>query len=274
MALLPSELCVVQRLVFERAAIVLRDEQSYLVESRLTPLAKESGCDLSTLVARIGREPHGGLHERVVEAMTTNETSFFRDRHPFAALKDHVLPELLLGLSSKRRLRVWSAACSSGQEAYSLLMLMWESFPLLKLWDVKVLGTDLASKMVERARSGVYTQLEIGRGLPSPMLVKYFERSGLDFRVNEELRRRTEWQVANLTRSSLRVGHFDLIFLRNVLIYFNSETRARVLSVMAGSMHPTSYLFLGSTETTHGACDALEAVTIGKTTAYRLKRQK
>ncbi|HET9934664.1 MAG TPA: CheR family methyltransferase, partial [Polyangiaceae bacterium] len=135
MALLPGELGVVQRLVLERSAIVLGDEQGYLVESRLANLARESGCDVPTLVARLGREPHGGLHERVVEAMTTNETSFFRDRHPFAAVQERALPELMLMRGRERKLRVWSAACSSGQEAYSLLMLMWEAFPMLKLWD-------------------------------------------------------------------------------------------------------------------------------------------
>lgn len=271
MALLPGELSVVQRLVLERSAIVLGDEQGYLVESRLAHLARESGCDISALVARIGREPYGGLHDRVVEAMTTNETSFFRDRHPFTAVQEHALPELILSRGRDRKLRVWSAACSSGQEAYSLMMLMWEAFPLLKLWDVQVLGSDISKKMVERGRSGVYTQLEVGRGLPSPLLIKYFERSGIDFRIRDELRKRTSWHVMNLTQLGNCFGRFDLIFLRNVLIYFSPDTRARVLASVASAMHPGSYLFLGSTETTYGCSDRLEPVTLGKTTVYRLK---
>lgn len=271
MALLPGELGVVQRLVLERSAIVLGDEQGYLIESRLSSLARESGCDISTLVARLGREPHGGLHERVVEAMTTNETSFFRDRHPFVAVQEHALPELILNRGRERKLRVWSGACSSGQEAYSLLMLMWEAFPLLKLWDLQVLGSDLSKKMIDRARAGVYSQLEVGRGLPSPLLVKYFERSGIDFRIKDDLRKRTTWQVTNLTQLGNCVGRFDLIFLRNVLIYFSLETRMRVLASVASAMHQDSYLFLGSTETTYGCSDRLEPVTLGKSTAYRLK---
>ncbi|MFZ5889688.1 MAG: CheR family methyltransferase [Myxococcota bacterium] len=271
MTLLPRELGVVQRLVLQRSAIVLGDDQGYLIESRLAPIAKESGCDLSALVARIQREPYGGLHDRVVEAMTTNETSFFRDRHPFTAVQQHALPELLLSRANQRRLRIWSAACSSGQEAYSLLMLMWDAFPLLKLWDLKVLGTDFSKKMVARAKEGVYTQLEVGRGLPSSFLVKYFDRHAMNFRVREDLRKRTEWHVLNLAELGRNIGHFDLIFLRNVLIYFSPETRARVLESIARSMHAGSYLFLGSTETTYGCSDTLVPVMIGKTTAYKLK---
>jgi chemotaxis protein methyltransferase CheR len=274
MPLRSTEVGVVKRLVFERAAIVLSDDQAYLIESRLTPLAKEAGCDLSTLVARICREPHGGLHDRVVEAMTTNETSFFRDRHPFIALKDQLLPELLLARAQQRRLSVWSGACSSGQEAYSVLMLLMEAFPLVKLWDVKMLGTDLSPKMVERARLGVYSHIETGRGLPAALLAKYFEPDGTSWRVRGELRKKTMWKVLNLTLGDTAQGKFDLIFLRNVLIYFNQETRARVLKSIVRAMYPDSYLLLGSTETAYGCSDELEAITIGRTTAYRLKRSK
>jgi len=274
MPLRTTEIGVVQRLVFERSAIVLSDEQAYLIESRLTPLAKEAGCDLSGLVARICREPHGSLRERVVEAMTTNETSFFRDRHPFTALKEHVLPELLLGRAQHRKLSIWSSACSSGQEAYSLLMLLLEAFPLVKLWDVRILGTDLSPKMVERARAGVYSQIETGRGLPAALLAKYFEPHETGWRVRSELRKKTSWRVLNLTRGEPNQEKFDLIFLRNVLIYFNQETRAGVLKSVTRAMRPDSYLFLGSSETTYGCSDELEAVAIGRTTAYRLKRSK
>jgi chemotaxis protein methyltransferase CheR len=271
MTLTSNLLRVVRQLLLERAAIKLGEDQSYLVESRLASLAKEQGCGtVSALVQRLEREPFGSLHQRVVEAMTTNETSFFRDGHPFETLKTVILPDLLLKRTHERRLRIWSAACSSGQEAYSVLMLMLDSFPLLRSWNVRVVGTDIATNMVERARKGVYSELEVGRGLPRALLQKYFVQEGTSYRVRDELRRMVEWRTMNLAVADPTFVAFDIIFLRNVLIYFDQSTRGAVFSNVSRGLRSDGYLFLGSTETPHGACTEIAPQVNGNTTFYRL----
>lgn len=272
MTLASNLLRVVRQLLFERAAITLNEDQGYLVESRLASLAKEQGCgSVSALVQRIEREPYNSLHQRVVEAMTTNETSFFRDGHPFETLKTAILPDLLLKRAQERRLRIWSAACSSGQEAYSLLILLFDSFPLVKSWNLRMVGTDIATSMVERARKGVYSELEVGRGLPRPLLNKYFVQEGTSYRVRDELRRMVEWRTMNLALADPTFVAFDIIFLRNVLIYFDQTTRSAVFNNVTRGLRSDGYLFLGSTETPHGACTELEPQVNGNTTFYRLK---
>ena len=272
MTLRNKELGIIRRLLLERAAITLSEDQGYLVESRLASLARETGCaSVAALVTRLEREAYGDLHQRVVEAMTTNETSFFRDTHPFETLKTKILPDLLLRRTKERRLRVWSAACSSGQEAYSLVMLMWDAFPLLKSWNVRVVGTDIANKVVDKARAGVFSPLEVKRGLPAQFLSRYFEPHPSGFRVRDELRRVVEWKVMNLTQRDASMVSFDIIFLRNVLIYFDAQTRATVLTNAKKALRSDGYLFLGSTETPHGACTDIEPEVHGLTTCYRPK---
>lgn len=248
MPLAAHEFGVVQRLMLEVAAIALSDEQAYLVESRLTSLAKQLGSDLSTVVRRLDKEPMGELHQRVIDVITTNETSFFRDRALFEGLSREVFAQLMLRRVKERRLRIWCAACSSGQEAFSLAMLLAETYPTTQRWDVKILGTDLSSAMIRRAREASYSQLETSRGLPPAYLARYFDRDGSNLRVKPELRKLVEFRQMNLARPEASPGAFDLILLRNVLIYFTPATRAQVLSHARSSLRKDGYLCLGATE--------------------------
>jgi len=190
MAITDSDLDNVRALVLDQAAIVLERNKAYLVESRLTPLATKLGfASLPEFVAQLRREPTTGSHRLVVDAMTTNETYFFRDVHPFDALRTKVLPELIAARAATRTLRIWCGACATGQEPYSIAMLLKERFPLLASWNVSILCTDLSRDVLAKARSGAYTQLEVNRGLPAAMLIKHFVRKGDLWHIREDVRR-------------------------------------------------------------------------------------
>ena len=264
----------VQNLLLERAAIRISTEQEYLVRSRLEPVAKQAGLsDLRALVEQLRREPYGPLHSQVVEAMTTNETSFFRDIHPFETLKIHVLPEVISRKGSDHTLRIWSAACSTGQEPYSLAMLIAE-MPTLKSWRVQIVATDLSRTTLAKAQQGTYNSLEIGRGVPARMLTQYFDRVGTSFQVKAQLRGMIEWRQLNLAGRWPTLPVFDLVFIRNVLIYFPPATNETVLRAARGVMHPQGYLFLGTTENMLGLSTGFETVTRGKTMFYRPATRK
>lgn len=272
MTLAAAEFDYVRKLVLDKSAIVLEPTKGYLVESRLTPLVRKAGCtSLSELVARLRENKDRGLHREVVEAMTTNETSFFRDRNPFDALRDLVLPELIKARAAERRLSIWSAASSTGQEAYSIAMLLREEFPALSGWNVRILGTDLSEEVLEKARAGRYGQVEMNRGLPSPLLLKYFSRDGLNWIISGDLRRMVEFQQMNLAIEWPALPRMDVVFLRNVLIYFNAETKKRILANVRSILRPGGRLFLGGAETTINLDDNYERVQHEKTTIYRLR---
>ena len=257
-------------LVRERSAIVLEPGKEYLVESRLVPLLRDRQLpSLGALTAALRAEPHGELERAVVEAMTTNETSFFRDHHPFEALQHRPLPELIAARTAERRLRFWSNACSSGQEAYSLAMLLAEHFPGLAGWDVSILATDLSRDMVRRTQQGCYGQLEMNRGLPAPLLVKYFDRQATRWQVKPQLRRWVQARELNLMEPWPALPRFDVIFLRNVLIYFDLPTKRVILRRACQALRPDGYLLLGSAETTVMVDDSWERVVIGSSVAYR-----
>jgi chemotaxis protein methyltransferase CheR len=258
----------VTQLLLTKAAIKLNSTQEYLVRSRLEPLAKERGLpDLSALVEQLRREPYGELHTKVVEAMTTNETTFFRDVHPFDTLKTVIIPELLKR-KVDRTLRVWSAACSTGQEPYSLAMLLSEQ-PALSGWRIHILGTDLARHALAKAESGIYTPLEVGRGLPARSLAQHFDRAGTSFQVKPQLRALIEWRQMNLATRFPAMPLFDVVFIRNVLIYFSPETMASVLQSVRGQMQSYGTLFLGTTENMLGLQAGFESVSYGRTICYR-----
>lgn len=241
----------VRGLVERRSAIVLEPGKEYLVESRLGPVAKSAGMtDIGALVEALRRNPPRALEDRVIEAMTTNETSFFRDLHPFEQLKKRVLPELVKRKAAVRQLRIWSAACSTGQEALSVVMTIREHFPELASWSISVLCTDLSTEVLERARNGLYRQLEINRGLPAPLLLKYFQRDGADWRAKRELTSLLEFRQLNLIEPWPVLPSFDVIFIRNVLIYFDLPVKRRILANMRGALAPGGFLFLGGAETT------------------------
>ena len=266
----PAEFDFLRGLVRERSAIVLEPGKEYLVESRLVPLVRDRQlASIPALVSALRAQPRGELERAVVEAMTTNETSFFRDHHPFEALRTRLLPELVAARGAERRLRFWSCACSSGQEAYSLAMLLREHFAALEAWDVSILATDLSREMVQRTQQGTYGQLEMNRGLPAPYLVRYFERHATQWQVRPELRRLVQAREMNLLEPWPPLPRFDLVFLRNVLIYFDLETKRLILRRVRQALRPDGYLLLGGAETTVLVDDAWERVVLGSTVAYR-----
>lgn len=270
MPITTAEFDYIRDLVRTRSAIVLEPGKEYLVESRLAPLARAEGHDsIAGLVVELRRPGSHRLQSQVVEAMTTNETSFFRDVHPFEALRAQLLPELIRRRSGERALRIWSAACSSGQEAYSIAITIREHFPELASWDVRIVGTDISTEMLERAREGKYAQIEANRGLPSKMLVKYFEHKGAGWQVKPELRSMLEVKAMNLVEPWGPLPRMDLVFLRNVLIYFDVPTKRDILERMRGVMRPDAYLFLGAAETTMNIHERYERIPFERAACYR-----
>ncbi len=263
----------IRRLVHERAAIVLEDSKSYLVTARLTPLAEREGYkSLRELVEMLRTQPsYSPLVKSVVEAMTTNETSFFRDIAPFDALKNEVLPTIIKANANRRALNLWCAACSSGQEPYSVLMSIREEFPALADWQITFHATDISSEMCERTRKGVYSQLEVNRGLPAKMLVKHFSRRGMKWQVKDDLRKLLNVREVNLVQPWPPMPPLDIVFIRNVMIYFNITTKKEILVKMKKALRPGGFLFLGGAETTLGVDESFERVPYPNASCYRLK---
>ena len=260
------------RLIRERSAIVVDESKAYLVESRLMPLLYAEGVsDVDELTWRLRSGHYTPLHGKVVDAIANHETWFFRDMYPFEALKTVILPELMRQREGERRLRIWSAASSSGQEIYSVAMLMREHFSPLANWKLNLLGTDVSESILRRARAGVYSQMEVNRGLPIVLLTRYFEKFGLDWVLSPEIRSMVELQSMNLAREWPALGPFDVIFLRNVMIYFPLEVRRQILRRVREALRPDGYLFLGSAETTMNLDDGYERVAFQKSFYYRLK---
>ncbi len=264
MALPAGDFQYVRSLVQERSALVLNDGKEYLVEARLAPLAEREGLSSVAELLALLRQGSTALRDDVVEAMTTNETSFFRDVHPFDALRDVVLPAALARRGG--RLRLWSAASSTGQEAYSLAMLLADHFPTA---DATILATDLSRDVLARAARGTFTQLDVNRGLPAALLVKHFERDGAGWRVREHLRRRVEFRQLNLAKPWPSLPPMDLVLLRNVLIYFGPEAKRAVLTQVARVLAPGGLLSLGGAETTYGLDEGWERLQVGRTSMYR-----
>ena len=267
----PRAFARIQRMVHDATAIVLEDGKEYLVEARLAPIAREHGFP-SVDALCLGLHQHSKeLFNEVVEAMTTNETSFFRDHHPFEALRRVVLPELLIKRANERSLRIWCAACSSGQEPYSLAMLLDEHFPQLISWKVRILATDVSKSVLARARAGRYRQVEVNRGLSANLLVKYFVRDGLEWEVRPELRRIVDFAELNLIGNWQKTDKFDLIMLRNVLIYFDQPTKLSILERVRARLRPDGYLVLGGSETTPPGMNAFERLPLARAGIYRAK---
>lgn len=259
----------IRDVVRQSSAIVLDPGKEYLVESRLGPLARSQGIEsISALVDQL-RRGSPTLKTQVVEAMTTNETSFFRDINPFEALRTTVLPDLLKNRGGERTLNVWSAACSSGQEPYTIAMTIREHFPELASWNVRILATDLSTEILAKAREGRYAQIEVNRGLPAPMLVKYFDRAGMGWQVKSDLKRLVEFKSMNLITTWPSMPRMDVIFLRNVLIYFDLDTKRQIFNQIAQTLRPDGYLFLGAAETTVNIHDGFERLQIDKAGCYR-----
>ena len=256
-------------LVRRESAIVLAPGKEYLVEARLLPVARQLGlADVATLVDTVRSRPDADSKRRIVEALTTNETSWFRDGDPFTALASTVLPQLLAARGPSERLQIWSAASSSGQEPYTIAMLLEDALPGAAS-RVSITATDLSREMVERTRVGRFSQLEVNRGLPAPMLVRHFTRVGNEWEVAPALRRMVTARECNLAVPLPRMGPFDVVYLRNVLIYFDLQTKQSILRRVRELMRPDGWLFLGAAETTLGVDDSWERVVLGRSSAYR-----
>ncbi len=244
-----SDYAYLRQLVLTQSANLIDPSRNALFETRLQPIAQRAGA--STLkdfvsILRVDRTPQ--LHRAVAEAMTINETSFFRDVKPFDLLREKILPELIARNSATRRLRIWSAANSTGQEAYSIAMLIAESFPQLAAWDVKIVGTDISAQVIEYARRGRYRRMEVNRGLPARMLVKYLVRHDDEWEIAPALRSMCDFRYANLCAPLPELPVFDLVLLRNVLLYFPQQDRSCVFIDVHRQMAPGGYLLLGSAE--------------------------
>lgn len=270
MPIKPESFKFVQEFARDTAAIVLEPGKEYLVETRLTPMSRQAGFNtLDEFIDQLRTNRSGTLfHEQVIDALTTNETSFFRDFHPFEALRTHILPRIIEQRSSARRLAIWSAASSTGQEAYTIAMVLAEHFPKLKDWNVSILGTDLSPTVLSHARQASYSQLEVNRGLPAAMLLKYFNKVDAKWIVKDELRKLTEFRQMNLFKPWPILPMFDLVFIRNVMIYFDVETKKSILKRIRQVLHPHGALFLGASETTMNIDASWHPVTQGRTTVY------
>lgn len=257
-----QDLIFLRQLVRERSGIVLTDDKAYLFENRLNPLAFRRGLNgIPALVEKLRQNSRDSLGDEIVEAMTTNESLFFRDTKPFEMLRANVLPEVMERNKAKRLIRIWSAACSSGQEPYSVAMTLRELGIDVKSWRIDIVATDLSSDMIKKAKSGIYSQFEVQRGLPIKILLKYFSKVGSDWQLNAELRNMVQFKRHNLFEDYRSLGCFDIIFCRNVLIYFDSQARGQILDRMAGVLAPDGVLFLGGTETVIGISDRFQPVT-------------
>lgn len=252
------------------AAIEIADNKQYLVDSRLAALARELGYDgPEQVVTNLRNCPTEQLRRQVVEALTTNETFFFRDNHPFQILRNDVLPQIMASRGSNRRLRVWSAACSTGQEPYSLAMLLKEALPADGKWTYDIWATDIDTGALDRAKLGHYRQHEVSRGLPAVYLTRYLRRHGAHWEVNPELRNFIQFEQLNLADPWPRKEKFDLIFLRNVLIYFGRNTKSDILQRMSSQLTAQGLLILGAGESAMGIKTGLQRVSLGKSAVYR-----
>ncbi len=258
-----------RQFLLERSGLSLGPDKAYLLQTRLTPLAQTMDLgSLAELVAALRKDPHGRLATAVTEAMTTNETSFFRDRTPFEELKERLLPELIQARAQTRMLRIWCAAASTGQEPYSIAMLIADEFPELAEWFVDIVGTDISADVLKRAQEGIYTQMEVQRGLPIQCLVKHFEQTDAGWQIKESLRRKVRFCQLNLLDDFRQLGRFDIIFCRNVLIYFEPDTKREILDRLHEQLRPDGYLLLGAAETVIGITSRFARLRDSKTAVY------
>jgi chemotaxis protein methyltransferase CheR len=259
-----------RKVIYDASAIVLEQDKRYLLEARLGPmLVREQIPTYDDLVARLQAPNAAPLRQKVVESLTTHETSFFRDLHPFEILRKNVIPQLLMQQAASKRLNVWCGAASTGQEPYTIAFIVKECGLQLGGWNVQMLATDLSVDILNRARAGVFSQLEVNRGLPVPLLIKFFEKNGLEWRVKDDIRRMIEFRQLNLVEAWPTLPTMDLVFLRNVLIYFDVPTKKRIFEKLAQVVRPGGFLFLGSVETTLNLTSSFQQVPFGKSTCYQ-----
>jgi chemotaxis protein methyltransferase CheR len=257
----PFDYDYLRKLLRARSGLVLTADKHYLVESRLLPVARRAGLpNLSGLVTKLKAPDAEALTVEVVEAMTTNESFFFRDKLPFDHFRDTIMPAMLAARAQSRRIRIWCAAAASGQEPYSLAIALKEMGKALSGWRIDILATDLSNEVLEKAKSGLYTQFEVQRGLPALLLIKYFTQVGDLWQVAPEIRGMVKYQQLNLLHDFQRLGRFDVVFCRNVLIYFDQDTKIDVLDRIARVTERDGFLALGAAETVVGLTDSFKPV--------------
>jgi chemotaxis protein methyltransferase CheR len=250
------------KLIKDKSGLTLTKDKAYLLESRLLPVARKYTLkNLDELVMRLRTRHEQGLIRDVVEAMTTNESFFFRDIKPFDQFKQVVLPYLLKARANAKSIKIWSAACSSGQEPYTLAMILKEEKPKLLGWNIEIVATDLSTEILAKAQAGLYSQFEVQRGLPIQMLMKYFKQAGDRWQIDQSLRDMVRFRPFNLLEDMNSLGQFDVIFCRNVLIYFDQPTKQMVLERMARQLGQDGFLYLGGAETVVGITDKFQPMT-------------
>jgi chemotaxis protein methyltransferase CheR len=252
----PEDFGYLRKLLKERSGLVLAGEKQYLAESRLLPVARRHGLQsLAELVGKLKAQPALKLASEVVDAMTTNETFFFRDKIPFEHFRDAIVPALMAARARDKRIRIWCSAASTGQEPYSLAMMLREMGASLDGYKFHIVATDLCGEVIEKAKAGIYSQFEVQRGLPIQLLVKYFTQVNERWQISPELRAMVQFRTLNLLNDFSPLGAFDLVFCRNVLIYFDQPTKTGVLERLARQMPEDGYLVLGAAETVVGLTD-------------------
>ncbi len=249
----PQDYAYLSKLLNERSGLQLAGDKQYLIESRLLPVAKQNNCgSIGDLVAKLKTFAEEPLRQRVTEAMTINESFFFRDKTPFERFQDTVLPHLLKARAATRRIRIWCAAASTGQEPYSIAIILKQAAAELAGWKFEIVGTDISTDVLEKAKAGLYTQFEVQRGLPIQLLLKYFKQDGDQWRISQELRDMVQFRRHNLLDDFSSLGTFDVVFCRNVLIYFDVKTKQDVLTRISRAMAKDGHLLLGAAETVVG----------------------
>lgn len=255
----PEDFSYFCKLILDRTGLVLGNEKTYLIESRLTPVTRKhnlAGLDCLANALRQGRDAN--LLRDFTDALMTNESFFFRDVKPFEQFRQVVLPRLLASRATQRHCRIWSAACSTGQEPYSLAMILKEEAAKLGGWKFEIVGTDISQEALSRARDGIYTQFEVQRGLPIQLLVKYFKQDGDKWQVAPEIRAMVQYREFNLLEDMGALGRFDVVFCRNVLIYFDQATKSSILERISRALSGDGLLYLGGAETVLGVTDRFE----------------
>ena len=271
MGITANEFEYLRQLVYQQSSVALGADKSYLADLRLPAIAAAAGFDsVASLVAELKARPVDHLHTRVVETLVTYETSFFRDAHPFEALRTKVLPDLIQRRSQEKSLTIWCAACSTGQEPYSIAMLLDQQFPQLASWTLHLIASDFSNRALTYARQGWYNQIEIQRGLSDELRQTYFYQYGNAWQIKDSLRQKVEFRQINLIHAWTPLPRMDVIFLRNVLIYFNTDTRKTVLTKIGQYLKPDGYLFLGGSETAINLDESFKPISIHKSIFYRL----
>lgn len=256
-----KEFSVIASFLKDRSGLIIGEDKTYLLETRLSAILREHKIAGLSGLADILRQPGShAVKDKVVDAMTTNETSFFRDSHPFETLRKSLIPSLIERRAGSRSLRIWSAACSTGQEPYSLAMMIKDNFPILAGWRIEIIATDLSPTVLDRARTGVYSTFEVQRGLPIQMLVRHFDQEEPNWRIKPEIRQTVTFRPLNLLEDFSVLGQFDIVLCRNVLIYFDQPTKTQILNGITRRIAPDGALLLGGAESVFGLCNTLAAL--------------